>query len=265
MWIRRVAHKNESSHAYKWVVPQICKRRVNMCGVSHVRHTNELCICVVWVVFVTWLICVAWLDLFLCATRRGTYERDMSICGVWVTSRVWMCHVTANCKYGWHIKSTHCNTLQHTATHCNTLQHTETHCKTLRHTATHCNTLHQTAPDCTRLDHTATLQHTATQSNTLHHTATHCTTLQHTATHCNTLQHTATHPFDTSSRKRRRTPTYDTNLCVVSSQVVVKWHDAIATRLRRGKGHQLTSQRCYGVASVSRIDKIIGLFCKRAP
>ena len=26
------------------------------------------------------------------------------------------------------LRSSHCNTLQHTATHCNTLQHTATHC-----------------------------------------------------------------------------------------------------------------------------------------
>jgi len=41
--------------------------------------------------------------------------------------------------------------------------------------------------------HCKTLQDTATHCNILQHTATHCNTLQHTATHCNTLQHTATH------------------------------------------------------------------------
>ena len=56
-------------------------------------------------------------------------------------------------------------------------------------------------------------------------TATHCNTLQHTATHCNTLQHTATY-------------------CNILP--------SIPKQAREG----------YGVAIVSRLQKIIGLFCR---
>ena len=71
------------------------------------------------------------------------------------------------------------------------------------------------------------LQFIATHSNTLHRTASHCNTLQHTATHCNTLQHTATH-------------------------------------CRAASPPPLGTKRSYGVATISRLLKIIGLFCKRA-
>ena len=37
------------------------------------------------------------------------------------------------------LKTTHCNTLQHTAQHCTILHHTRPHCNTLQHTASHCN------------------------------------------------------------------------------------------------------------------------------
>ena len=70
-------------------------------------------------------------------------------------------------------RTTHCNTLQHTATHCNTLQHTATRCNTLQPIAIHCNTL----------------RHTATHCDTMQHTAIHCDTLRHTAIHCSTLRH----------------------------------------------------------------------------
>jgi len=63
-----------------------------------------------------------------------------------------------------------------------------------------------------------------THCNTLQHTATRCITLHHTATHCNTLQHTAT------------------------QQVLLP----------------LGTKSSYGVVTISRLLKIIGLFCKRA-
>ena len=73
------------------------------------------------------------------------------------------------------------------------------------------------------------LQHTATHCNTLQHTATHCNTLQHTATHCNTLC------------------ICDIMLCVY----MTSWMSRVAPQT-------------YGVATISRLLKIIGLFCKRA-
>jgi len=102
-------------------------------------------------------------------------------------------------------------------------------CVTLQHTATHCNTE----------------QHTVTHCNTLQQTATHCNTLQHTATHCNALQRTATH----------------CSTCVAwFSHVSTR---RVSTRFRNTISAPLISLSRYGVATVSRIDQIIGLFCKR--
>ena len=80
--------------------------------------------------------------------------------------------------------------------------------------------------------HRNTLQHTTTHCNTLQHTATHYNTLQHTAAHCNTLQHTALLDF----------------MCVRERVLFFVW------RLPTSNG----------VATISRLLKIIGLFCKRA-
>jgi len=114
----------------------------------------------------------------------------------------------------------HCNALQHTATHCNTLQHTATHCNTLQHPAAHCITLPRAARYCTTRATRCNEGGTGPVQRTL------CVAYGHTATHCNTLpptatqQHIATHLQHTTIRRR------------------------------------LLS---YGVATVSRIDKIIGL------
>ena len=108
------------------------------------------------------------------------------------------------------------------------MQHSTTHCNTLQHTATHCNILVKTRYDLFLFR--------------LQHTATHCNTLQHTATHCNILvktrynlflfrlQHTATHC---------NTLQHTATLRVATVPFL-----------------------SYGVATVSRIDRIIGLFCK---
>ena len=122
-----------------------------------------------------------------------------------------------------------CNTLKHTTTHCDTPQHTAAQCNTLKHTATHCNTL----------------QHTATHRTAPQHNATHSNTPQHTATHRNTPQHTASviHVVITGHRHVFVTATVNKQCSSPFSSTVNK---------------------CYGVASVSRIDKIIGLFCIRA-
>ena len=90
--------------------------------------------------------------------------------------------------------------------------------------------LHYTALHHT---HCNTLQHTATHCNTLQHTATHCNTLQHTATHCNTPQHSATH-----------------------SPIQSIW-------IRSIYAFAFTPQYTYGVAAISRLLKIIGLFCRK--
>jgi len=57
---------------------------------------------------------------------HGSLMSDMSH-----DSRTHKCHkVTCAIVDGYCLRSTLCNTLQHTATHCNTLQHTATHCNT---------------------------------------------------------------------------------------------------------------------------------------
>ena len=121
------------------------------------------------------------------------------------------------------------HTLQHIATHCNTLQHTATHCNTRHHTATYCNSLQHTTAQRNLLQHCNI--HFTTHCNwqvcdsraEAHYGATHCNTLQ---LRCNTLQHTAN----------------------IKYMAIFKGHCAAV--------------RCYGVATVSRINKIIGLFCR---
>ena len=100
------------------------------------------------------------------------------------------------------------------------------HCNALQCTAMHCTAIQCTALQYNALQHTAkqchALPHTATHCHTLPRTATDCHALLHTTTHCNTLLHTATHCY--------------------TLQHTCAFH--------------------YGVATVSRIDSIIGLFCK---
>jgi len=79
------------------------------------------------------------------------------------------------------------------------------------------------------------LQHSATHCNTLQHTATQCNTLHHSATHCNTLHHTAPHCNDDAS-----------------------------TTFQSLSSHTTLTVSQYGVATTSRLLKIIGLFCKKA-
>ena len=151
---------------------------------------------------------------------------------------------------------------QHTATHCSTLQHTATHCNTLQHAVTHCNAQQLTTGwrrciGCPKsqvifrkkaTNHRALLQKKTSKGiiwvctikassissnrNTLQHPATHYITPQHTTTTAHsseTLQHSVTR-------------------CNKHSATLALQH----------------ATTHYGVALVSRIDKIIGLFCKRA-
>ena len=160
------------------------------------------------------------------------------------------------------------HTLQHSATHCDTLQqtsdtlqHNTTHCSTIQRNATHYSTMQHTATHCKTLQHTATdMRHTATQftmsdltvalssqDNAAVLPAIHCNTLQHTATHCNTLQHTATYinlSTQHSSAACNTLQHTDPNCSTLQNTTV------------------LSTIYCYGVATVSKIDKMIGLFCR---
>ena len=99
------------------------------------------------------------------------------------------------------------------------------------HTATYCKTLQHTATHCIILQHTATRCNAADAHR--RHTAKHCNAPQHTATHCNTLQHSRRSPID---------------------QLEGAWI---------GSGAAVQQNSWCGVALASRIDKIIGFFCKR--
>jgi len=100
-------------------------------------------------------------------------------------------------------------------------------------------------------------QHTAVYCNKLQHTVTHLANvithssslptqqLQHTATHCSTLQHVAhLHVYTLTSALQNQRWQHTTTHC----KILHMQH--IPTR--------------YGVATISRLLKIKGLFCKRA-
>jgi len=161
---------------------------------------------------------------------------------------------------------THCNQLQHTATRDNTLQHTATHCNTLQHTATHCNAGVWNAHNLFGLR--------AQRYKWL--TEAHYYPLQHAATHRrNTLQHTATQVFgmrtvfldyahysingETSERIDGKWLSYHGKSTVLCC-------NALAAPQRCVCGCTYThTHMCagtYGVATISRLLKIIGLFCR---
>jgi len=145
--------------------------------------------------------------------------------------------------------ATHCNTLQHTAPHyvsvCmrSSCTHTSIYCNT--RTATHCSALQHTAPHCTTLRMSMHALYMHTYIYILQHI--HCNTLRmsmhalymHTYicilqhTHCNTLLHTA---------PRCNTP-------------------CIRNILEYAYGEMELDAR-YGVATISRLLKTIGLFCR---
>ena len=151
----------------------------------------------------------------------------------------------------------HVNTLQHTAARCNTLQHT--HCNILQYTChisalslhmyvnvdKHFNTLQHTVARCNTLQHTHCNTHTATHTLQHTHCNTHCNT--HAATHCNT--HTATHTLQHTHCNTHTATHY------VCCSVKCFWslHMNVSVEVI-----------CYGVATISRLLIIIGLFCKRA-
>ena len=84
---------------------------------------------------------------------------------------------------------------------------------------------------------TPAMQHTAAHCNTLHYTATHCNTLPHTTTNYNTLQHIKS-PNRITQHSVRAEPTLPCVCC------------------------RHTHENGYVVATISRLLKIIGLFCR---
>jgi len=120
-------------------------------------------------------------------------------------------------------------------------------------------------------------QLTATHYNTLQHPATLCNTLQHThtTTHSNTLQHTATHSNSHYSSRSHPTTSDQRRRPSMSAHCNTLQHCDTATPCIQSKngscGKSARSRflfeslyYTYGVATISRLLKIVGLFCKRA-
>jgi len=123
-----------------------------------------------------------------------------------------------------------------------------THCCSLlrEHNTINCNTLQHGRYDAT------------TGGPAPHRrTATQCNTLQHTSTHVNTLQHAASQLF-TSSLLPHPPNTY-LYLLFSDTHARARTHAHSLTQT-----HLLSMTTCYGVATISRLLKIIGLVCKRA-
>jgi len=184
--------------------------------------------------------------------------------------------------------------VQYTATlqHCNTLA-TLLHCNTA--TLQHCNTA--TLQYCNTL---AALQRTATHCNTLQHTATHYNTLQFTSTVKSTIApgSSIVHGHISYSRSSCCVYNYQVDetrtaaawkVAAVSTNVEREFtiapgsarpkivNGSLSPNIKQAKRtrqwivdkwqqcpHMESARLHYGVALVSRIDKITGLFCKRA-
>jgi len=101
IWMRDVAHVNESCHKYEWVMSQIWMSHVSHINevshmneshhtyewvmsrmwMSHVPHVNESCPACEWGISHIWMSRVTRMD-----ESRHTYE--------WITAHIWMSHVT---------------------------------------------------------------------------------------------------------------------------------------------------------------------------
>jgi len=154
--------------------------------------------------------------------------------------------------------ATHCTTLQHTATHCSTLQHITPHGNTQHHTAPRCNKLQDTATHCNTLRCSICDQKLKRGLYLLRRHQFSLNTLQHTATHCNILQHTTMQHTWPKAQKR---PIFAQKTPISTQHHDYEWMSWCWHQfpLNTTTGHSLIR---YGVATVSRIDKIIGLFCR---
>ena len=152
-----------------------------------------------------------------------------------------------------HNITTHCSSLQHTATHCNTLQHTATHGDTLQHTATHSSIwlriskTKSSSVSCDVTDCNKWQVHQALACcSVLLCVAVCCGVLQCVAVCCSVLQCVAA-------------------CCSVLQCVAVR---CSAEQWKRCRVLQYVALLLhlfgYGVASMSRLLKIKGSFCKRA-
>ena len=106
--------------------------------------------------------------------------------------------------------------------------------------------------------------------------ATHCNTLQHTATRCITVQHTATHctlrcrklQYTLHELNQRQLSAVCPHTADILNQRTATHCNALQHTAKHCHTLQIYCMRCsmstYGVVTISRLLKIIGLFCKRA-
>jgi len=123
------------------------------------------------------------------------------------------------------------------ASHCNILQHTAAHCSTLQHTATHCNTLENTA---TQFTHTFRLQYVAVFCHKL----------------CVATNLDSFHTVDTVPIHYVHIHTYTHFPPHAATYCNILQHTLQS-------GRTCLSTLSYGVATISTLLQIIGLFCRK--
>jgi len=183
----------------------------------------------------------------------------------------------------------HTHKYPHMHTHTHTLSHTHTHTNICACTCTHTPTLFITHT-LARMHTQYTLKLAVTQSRVCSHTATHCNTLQHTlvqhiytcvrrthiqlivhvyiynwVSYTQTLMYTNTHTAHTRSgandTRWRKHPSPILHCVAVCCRVL----QCVAVCCSVLRVLHLSHWKWrYEVATISRLLKIIGLFCKRA-
>ena len=159
----------------------------------------------------------------------------------------------------------HCNMLQHAVTHCKTLQHTATHCSTLQYTAAHCNTLHK---HCNTPQHTATYWWPHQWSWKESYRAIYHWWGQQFFLMCD-----MTHWWMTWLIYMFRHDLYTCGMMNLIMHLHVPWRDEFTPShitCQCAMAKECYSMRhvrwqwimSYGVATISRLLKIIGLFCR---
>ena len=138
-------------------------------------------------------------------------------------------------------------------------KHTNTHIQT--HTQTHTHTLSISLFLSLSLSHTHTHTHSLALSLSLSHTHTHAHTHTHTHTH--------TYKYANAHAHTHKLSLTHTNMCIdrfmyVSPRTHYTNSPTTYSYFQLYISVHQTHTSSYGVASTSRLLKIIGLFCKRA-
>ena len=162
----------------------------------------------------------------------------------------------------------HCNTLQHTRNTTRTLQQNMSHCKTLQRAYSYYIIFNGSLkPSSSSPGNHPTPVHylkqngTATHFNDLKH---YCNTRQHTAPISNTTATNTTHCNNQQQSKPQRIAVHCSALqCVVGVCAALGSLPAFSFFLSHHiKALGIVNSSRYGVATISRLLKITGLFCK---